>query len=182
MMERKSPVAHYYCVCKTDPQLKWNAPDSTIFHAGAVDSPTMLYLMQALCFDCRIQALPCKGQRVAIHGMIGKCIIIVAEPGDVIGNPDLHSFVQSAHHTTFSRHLAFLIEPGDALYLPFCSAPLIVGLPSGSDDKAMVVTSKKDQKADVEHVALAITNAYDINLDPEHSVEATQTALASHTS
>jgi len=185
-MMKEKPCYHYHCTLDGSKPYQWNAlaGNNPLFHAADVES--VFHIARNIAFDVRSCAMPLARQRQCVTLMTGCALVVVAEPAQVLGMPDLQEGIASAHHTFFGVQQCVQMFPGDTLLLPLCHVPLIVGVPyDKAVSKAYVPGLKEKPVKDAvltSHVSFLVSCAFDSRFDLSHSSEATSAALAAYSS
>ena len=148
-----------------------------------------LMVMKELAFDSRVEAWPWVHQRSMLQQLVGSSCIVVLDHEVAKQHLDVTAWLKEAHHSALSKEFVVVLEPGDSVYLPLGSHPLIVPLPSDPDTAEMSLMPKKEpppakkkkiQSTENQFMSLVVHLPFDQEFDVSCSASACQFASASY--
>lgn len=83
-------------------------------------------------FDGRVASNIWQGQRWLMQCVSGNFVVRCTEGAKMAAHGDVARFLRTAHYDVLKTAPVFFHEPGDSLYMPLGSNPLILSVPTTS--------------------------------------------------
>ena len=155
MIQNGSPAYHKTLEdseCAAD--FPWSPPVTTEgakpLFSQASPLKSVFHVLRTSILDSRLTTVPWIGQRWLLQCFVGHIGVVVADGPTIAKHGDLSAWLGKAHYDVLKSEVVYCLDPGDSVFLPLGSRPIIVALPTSEEcavAPAPPQKAKKDSKS-----------------------------------